>query len=143
MEAVSKQRIGNIENPDPEEVAALDPDLVIMYSFYGKGDPSIEAIEKFGFPIIAICPGTFENFLRDIELIGNSTGKFSEAKALVSGLKERLEYISNLTSNVAYKQRVYFEFWYPPPTTAGPGSWPHSLIEIAGGTNIFGDATTK
>ncbi len=29
-EAVSKQRIGNIENPDPEEVAALSPDLVVM-----------------------------------------------------------------------------------------------------------------
>ena len=142
-EAVSKQRIGNIENPDPEEVAALNPDLVVMYSFYGKGDPSVEAIEEFGFPIIAICPGTFENILRDIELIGNSTGKFSEAKGLVSSLKERMEYISNLTSNVTYRPRVYFEFWYSPPTTAGPGSWPHSLIEIAGGTNIFGDAPTK
>ncbi len=81
--------------------------------------------------------------MRDIELIGNSTGKFSEAKVLVLSLKERMEYVHNLTSNVAYRPRVYFEFWYPPPTTAGPGSWPHSLIEIAGGTNIFGDAPTK
>lgn len=142
-EAVLKQRIGNIENPDPEEVAALNPDLVIMYSFYGPGDPSIEALEDLGFPITATCPGTFEDILRDIALIGNSTGRVSEAKTLVSRLKERLDYVRNVTDDVAYRPRVYFEFWYPPPTTSGPSSWPHSLIEAAGGTNVFGDAPTK
>jgi len=142
-EAIHKQRISNIYNPDPEEVAALSPDLIIMYSFFGPGDPNVENLERLKIPLIVTCPGTFDDIFRDIMLIGNATGKSFEAEALIGILRERVRRIENLTSNVTYKPKVYFEFWYPPINTAGPGSWPHHLIEIAGGINIFGNASTK
>lgn len=142
-EAIHKRRISNIYNPDPEEVAALKPDLIIMYSFYGLGDPNVENLERLGIPLIVTLPTTFDDVFRDLLLIGNATGRSSEAEALTKVLKERVKRITDLTYNATHKPKVYFEVWYPPIYTVGPGSWPHHLIEIAGGVNIFGDAPTS
>ncbi|MCD6511824.1 MAG: ABC transporter substrate-binding protein, partial [Thaumarchaeota archaeon] len=56
-EVVEKQLIGSCWKPDPEEVASLKPDLVIMYSFMGKGDPSVKQLEDAGLTVIALHPG--------------------------------------------------------------------------------------
>lgn len=142
-EAIYKRRIGDIYSPDPEEVAALNPDLIILYSFYGPGDPNVENLERLNIPIIATCPATFDDIFEDILLIGNATGKSLEAKTLVDSLKERVKNVNEIVCNVTYRPKVYFEIWYPPIYTVGPGSWPHHLIEIAGGINIFGNASTS
>jgi len=142
-EVISKRRIRDIYTPDPDEIAALNPDVVIIYSFFGPGDPNVENLERLGVPLIVTCPTSFDDVFRDILLIGNATGRRVEAGALTNTLKERVKRVRDLTCNVTKKPKVYFEIWYPPIYTVGPGSWPHHLIEIAGGINIFGNASTS
>ena len=140
-EAVSKQYISDIYTLNPEEVAALSPDLVIMYSFYGPGDPNVEAIENLGINVVAIRPMSLNGILNDIKLVGIATGKLEKAEALVSQLNKTISQIREKTSNITDKPRVYMEFWYPPPWTFGPNTYSDEIIRIAGGINVFGNAT--
>ncbi|MEM0058186.1 MAG: cobalamin-binding protein [Candidatus Bathyarchaeia archaeon] len=141
-EAVSKQRISSAYKPDPEEVAALNPDLVIMHSFVGPGDPCVDAIAALGVKVIATRPKSLSGIINDILLIGKATGKIEEAEALASRLNNTINQIRNRTGNLTDKPRVYMEFWYPPPWTFGPNTWGDEIITVAGGINIFGDAPT-
>lgn len=143
-EAVAKQKINILfGKPNPEEVAALTPDLVIMYSYFGPGDPDVKAIEDLGLTVIALRPHTPNDILRDIRLVGNATGKPNEAEALASSISQKIDEITSKTSDVVNRPRVYIEYWYPPPWTYGPNTWGHQLIELAGGNNTFGDAMTE
>lgn len=141
-EAVAKQKISRVYMPDPEEVAALKPDLVVYYH-WGPWDPTVERLSELGLTVIALAPRTLEDVIKDVRLIGNATGKLREAEALASSLSQRIEEVKNRVSGVAARPRVYIETWYPPPWTFGPGTWGHQLIELAGGVNAFGDAVVQ
>jgi len=138
-EAIAKQKISKACMPDPEEVTALNPDLVVYYH-WGPWDPTVETLSGLGLTVIAIAPKTLDDVIRDIRLIGNATGKSQEAAALASSLAQRIDEIKSRTANVATRPKVYIEYWYPPPWTFGPNTCGHQLIELAGGINAFGDA---
>jgi len=138
-EAVAKQKVSSWWTPDPEEVAALKPDVV----FYSVGNPAaLEALEKAGLTVVALRPRTIDDIFRDIRLIGNITGKPQEAEALAASLSRRVDDVKEGTKGVTVRPKVYMETWYPPPWTWGPGSWGHQMIELAGGRNAFEDAKT-
>jgi iron complex transport system substrate-binding protein len=141
-EVVAKQRISEAYMPNPEEVTALNPDLVVYYH-WGPWDPTVETLSGLGLTVIAIAPKTLDDIIKDIRLIGNVTGKSQEAKIFASALSQRINEIKSKTSSVAVKPKVYIEYWYPPPWTFGPNTWGHQLIELAGGINAFGDATIE
>ena len=141
-EAVAKQKISKVYMPDPEEVAALNPDLVFYYH-WGPWDPTVETLSKLGLTVIALAPKTLEDIIKDIRLIGNATGKSREAEVLASILSQRINEVKSKVSNVVVKPKVYIESWYPPPWTFGPNTWGHQLIELAGGINVFGDAQAE
>jgi iron complex transport system substrate-binding protein len=139
-EVISKQKISNWWTPDPEEVAALNPDLVL----YSVGSmATVEALEKAGLTVVALKPTTINDIFKNIKLIGFITGKSKEAESLVSSLSKRIDEIKSKTSNITIRPKVYMEIYYPPPWTFGPGSWVHQIIELAGGINIFSDAPVK
>ena len=138
-EAIAKQKISEAMMPDPEEVTALNPDLVVYYH-WGPSDPTVEKLSRLGLTVIAVRPSSLDDIIREIKLIGNATGKSQEAAVLASSLAQRIYEIKSKTASVAVKPKVYIEFWYPPPWTFGPNTWGHQLIELAGGINAFGDA---
>lgn len=119
-EAVLKQKISNIYTPNPEEVASLNPDLVLMYSFFGKGDPYVDAIANLGINVIALKPTNLSSIINDILLVGKAAGKIEEAETLALQLSETVSYIVAKVQSVTAKPNVYIEYWYPPPWTFGP-----------------------
>ena len=140
-EVVLKQRIFSLWPLDPEQVAALNPDLVLAYSW---GDPAYaDGMEKIGLKVVLLYTRTIDGVLNDLRLVGNATGKLAEAEALALSINQRIDEIKDKTSNVADKPKVYLEYWYPPPWTFGPGTWGDQLIELAGGINIFNDAAME
>lgn len=142
-EAVYKQVISNIYTPDPEEIAGLNPDLVLLYSFWGPGDPNVDAIEsRLGVKVVALRPTNLSGIISDILLVGKVTGKIEEAEKLASQLGQMISHVADKVGNVTNKPTVYIEYWYPPPWTFGPNTWGDELIKVAGGINAFGDAAT-
>ncbi len=70
------------------------------------------------------------------------TRKLREARELVDQLEARVNSVVQKVSGLP-KVRVYYELWFNPLMSVGPGTFIDSLITMAGGENIFHDAATQ
>lgn len=138
-EARAKPKVGA---PFPrfnlEAILALDPDLALAFG-YGYTQPDIASqLERRGIPVIVLGPRDMEGVLRDIELVGAVAGARPRARELASEMRRRANAIISKAQGAA-RPRVFFEFDATDPTkpwTAGPGSFTHALLEMAGAANL-------
>jgi iron complex transport system substrate-binding protein len=130
--------IGDFTNPNLEVITALDPDLIVATG--GVQEDSVGTLRSLGYKVLVLDPTSVDGILYDIELVGNATGLRAEATALVNNITARIAAVENTVEN-ATKPKVYYETYYDPTSswTIGALAWQNELIEIAGGTNIFGD----
>ncbi|MEM3754240.1 MAG: cobalamin-binding protein [Candidatus Bathyarchaeia archaeon] len=133
--------IGGYADPNVEIIIDLNPDLVIAES-QGLQGKVVDTLEKNGFTVIGLDPKSVSQIIQNIILVGRATGKEVEAEKLANELNQRIDYVVNKVKNIAHKPRAYFELWYDPLASIGPGTWIHELIEMAGGENIFSDANS-
>jgi len=133
--------IGGYANPDVEKIIALEPDLVIAESQGLQGEV-VNTLERNGITVIGLDPKNVSQILQNIILVGKATGKEIEAENLANELNQRIDEITNKIKNIAHRPKVYFELWYDPLMSIGPGTWINELIEMAGGENIFSDANS-
>ncbi|MEM2896093.1 MAG: cobalamin-binding protein [Candidatus Bathyarchaeia archaeon] len=144
IEKVNNQEIaiiGGYIDPDVEKIIALDPDLVVADGENVQGSV-VETLEGYGFTVIGLDPKNVSQIIQDIILVGEATGKKLEAENLADELNQRIDEVVNKVEGIEHKPRVYYELWYDPLASIGPGTWIHELIGIAGGENIFSDAPT-
>jgi iron complex transport system substrate-binding protein len=133
--------IGGYANPDVEKIIALNPDLIVASSKSLQGR-IVETLEGYGLTVIGLDAKNVSQIIQNILLVGKITGKEIEAKNLTNELNRRINDVINKVKDVKHKPRVYFELWYDPLASIGPGTWIHELIEMAGGENIFSDANS-
>jgi iron complex transport system substrate-binding protein len=140
IEAGNMSSIGNYYGPSVEPIIALDPDLVLATT------GSLEAAENLrdlGYNVLVIEPKNLSFVLRDILLVGRATDRYSEAVALESEIKQRIDAVANQAADETSTPKVYHEVWNEPIMSAGPGTFIDEIITLAGGENIFNDATTS
>jgi iron complex transport system substrate-binding protein len=140
IEAGNMSSIGNYYGPSVEPIIALDPDLVLATT------GSLEAAENLrdlGYNVLVIEPKNLSFVLRDILLVGRATDRYSEAVALESEIKQRIDAVANQAADATSTPKVYHEVWNEPIMSAGPGTFIDEIITLAGGENIFNDATTS
>lgn len=137
--AVNKPKIGGYSDPDIEKIVSFQPDLVLA-SDIQKSDV-VPALEKLGIKVLVISPTTIDGIYKDIELVGQVTGKATEAETIVTGLQKRVAAVNAKTSQLAAagRPRVLYVTWYNPIWTAGGSTIINDLINMAGGTNIAAD----
>jgi iron complex transport system substrate-binding protein len=128
--------IGDFSNPSMEVITSLQPDLILATA--GVQGESITSLRNLGYKVLVLAPANINGILQNIELVGNSTGKISEATVLINNIQNRIDAVVNKVVN-APKLTVYYEVWYDPTSlwTAGARAWQNELIEKAGGENIF------
>ena len=138
IKAGNMTSIGDFTAPNLEVITALDPDLILASS--GVQAESVGTLRDLGYKVLVLDPTSVDGILNDIELVGNATGNRAEATALVNEINSRITAIENTVANAA-KPKVYYEVYYESTSswTIGAKAWQSELIEIAGGTNIFGD----
>ncbi|MBI4296087.1 MAG: ABC transporter substrate-binding protein [Chloroflexi bacterium] len=138
-EAKQKESVGGYSTPDIEKVVALKPDLIVATSTHEK--KVIPELERRNIPIIALSPRSVPEILEGITLLGKVTGADSEARKLVNSMQGRINKVSKLTSQIApaERTRVFYVLWHDPLRTAGKDTFHDTLINLAGGVNIFGD----
>ncbi len=130
--------IGGFVDPSIERIVALNPDLVLAAT--SLQEKVVNELEERGLTVIALYPKNIDQILADISLVGKVCGKPGEAEKLTNEMKRVIDAVVSETTNVAYRPRVYYEVWYEPLYTIGPGTWQNELIKMAGGVNIFADA---
>lgn len=140
VEAGNMSSIGSYWHPAIEPIIALNPDLVVA-----SGSASEEAATKLrnlGYNVIIISSPTLNDVLNDLYLLGKATGHSDEAAIVVSGLRARIDVVADKATSATTTPKVYYETSHDPLMAAGPNTFVSDLISIAGGTNIFDDAST-
>jgi len=138
-EALTLPKVGDYENPNLENIVALEPDLVLADSIHQK---AVEELENLGIPVLAFDPvsvaGVYDTILR----IGAATGTMEAAEGLVAQMKSEVAALTAPLANLAEEDKptVYYEVWYEPLITVGPQTYIHDMITLAGGRNIAADA---
>jgi len=119
-----------------EAIVALEPDLVLGIN----GHPEVlDRLEELGVCAFAVDAKVVDEVLESIDTVGRLIGRRAEAAELIAGLRDRIDAVVDEVAGLP-APRVFFEVWYDPLMTAGPGSFQHDLIELAGGENVAGDA---
>jgi iron complex transport system substrate-binding protein len=123
-------------NPNVEAIVSLEADLILATG--GVQAEAVKNLRNLGQKVLVLNPSDVDGVLKDIELVGNATGKTAEAKALTANLASRINAVADKVAN-ASKPKVYYEVWYNPLYTAGAKAFQNALFAKAGGVNIFAD----
>ena len=142
-EALERKKIGGFSTPDIEKIIALQPDLILAGSIHAK--EVIPALEEWGLTVFALAPENLDGILADIRIVGEITGREKEASVLVAQMEGRIEAVIDKTERLKPQERprVFFITWHDPLKSMGSKSFPHELIEKAGGVNIFQDVEER
>jgi iron complex transport system substrate-binding protein len=130
--------VGDFTDPNLEVITSLDPDLILASG--GVQVESVDTLRDLGYKVLVLDPTNIDGVLKNIELVGNATGKRAEATAVVNDIASRITAVENTVANAA-RPKVYYEVYYESTSswTIGANAWQNELIDIAGGTNIFED----
>jgi len=123
-----------------EQVAALQPDLVLMKSYLAEklGKP----IETLGIPVVYIDFETPEQYMRDLMVLGAVFQDEARAREVNAFYQKRLSQVAERVKDVPSKPRVLMLYYDDREGTAAfsvpPASWMQTrLIEMAGGEPLW------
>ncbi len=130
------------KNVGPEQIAAAQPDLVIMKSFMAEsiGEP----LEQLNIPVIYLDLETPEAFYQDIEVLGQVFGNPDRAEEIKDYYQTRVTEVQEMVTAAADKPSVlmlrYNEDGGEVAFNVPPASWLQTrLVEAAGGSPIWAD----
>lgn len=141
-EALKKEKIGGMIDPNLEKIKALNPDLIIGF----RGNPlrTLERIRDLHLPLFVLEMGTnIESLFPLIHKVGRISRNEQEAEALIQSLRVRYESVLSSLREVKHEPKVFLSlhgagFW-----TCGNESFLHDLIQKARAVNIAGRVSRK
>ena len=128
-----KPRVSAFTSADIPKILALEPDLV--FTFSDLQADIVAALIRAGVAVHAFNQRTVAGILDMIRMVGAIVGVPDRADALARGYERGLDTLRE-TSRRRPRPTVFFEEW-DEPLISGIG-WVSELIEIAGGTDVFG-----
>lgn len=139
IEAKNMTSIGSYYGPAIEPIVALNPDLVVAAR--GSEDAASQ-LRSLGYNVILLDPDSLENVFQNVILVGKVTGHEDQATTLVASLEQRVDNLVNSVAASTTRPKVYVELYSDPYTSIGNGTFINTLINLAGGQNIFENSTT-
>jgi iron complex transport system substrate-binding protein len=134
-----KPRVSAFTSADIDKIAALKPDLVLAFS--DIQGPIVPDLARAGLSVYLFNQRDLAGIFAMIRTLGALIGEPGKADALAVRLEARLNEVTAETRGRSPRPRVYFEEWND-PMISGIG-WVSELIEIAGGTDIFAELSTR
>lgn len=139
-EALNKTNVGGGYTVNVEAITALNPDCIVIWSF---ATGAVNTLEGLDLPVLAFYPRSIADVMSVIERLGVATGNEDTADDLVSGMQAVMDEVADKVKDLTdeEKPKVYFEL--RSGKSVGPGTFTHELITLAGGINIYANATTS
>ena len=133
-EARSKPKIGGSMTPDLERVVRLRPDLVLATA---EGNPrdTVAQLTRLRIPVFAVKPDGYAGVLASMEAVGRAMQAEAAATTLVRDIQRRMVAVASAVAGQPHP-RVLYLVWTDPLIAAGPLTYIHDLIEMAGGANV-------
>lgn len=140
-----KADVGSIWSADYEKIISLSPDAVFLYADFSSYCDEIQKRLQDSNPSIRVfrfdCYNP-DDYAEETLMLANVLDRNEEGESFVSFYNSNMDLISDRTSLIPEdeKTRIYFESWDEFKSCAN-GSGYNEKINIAGGKNIFEDAT--
>ncbi len=133
---------GNWDFINMESIAALKPDLVVLWAHQTE---AVEVLERRGFPVFGVFLQRFDDVHREIRALGRLAGVEEKAQTLIGLAMEERQWVRDRvrSSPGANAPSVYFMWAQGDLETSGGTSTVNELIEEAGGRNVFGHLTQE
>lgn len=129
--------LGSGLRPNVEAVLGVKPDLVVLYAS-NDNRAAASQLRAAGVNTLSLKIDHIADFHRTARLLGSMLGDSARGVAVSDSVAATLERVRSATAALR-KKRVFWHIWDAPLITIARGSYMHELIEIAGGTNIYGD----
>ena len=119
-----------------EDVARLEPDLVLASLTVPGHEKVVESIDKAGLPYIAPAPTGIDDVYRDVRDIAARLGVVERGEVVVAEMQAAL---APAPVSEDARPKILVEWWPKPVIVPAGQSWVTDLIERAGGVNPWGD----
>ncbi len=135
---------GSIYDLDEAKLRELNPDLILTQELCEVCAVSYKTVERAArmfeadVRVASLEPNTIADIFDNIRMVGELTGRKSEAEKLIINLNGRLDRIRETTQRIDPRPRTLMLEWLEPPFA--PGHWVPEQVEIAGGDHAFGKA---
>ena len=127
-------RVGGYNDPEPEAVLRVAPDLVLAQPAPENRGP-VEALARLGVPIDAFQLGTLAQIDRALRAVGARLGLSAKADALSAQLAAHRREVRARAP--AKGVRALLVFGVEPLVVAGRGGFPGELLEETGAVNAI------
>ena len=135
---------GSIYDLDEAKLRELNPGLILTQELCDVCAVSYKTVQRAArmfegdVRVVSLEPNTISDIFDNIGMVGEFTGRRSEADELVTGLQARLDRVRQATEQIDRRPRALMLEWLEPPFA--PGHWVPEQVEIAGGDHAFGKA---
>lgn len=136
-EALKVPDLGSGIRPNIEAVLGAKPDLVLLYAS-NDNRPAARELRAAGVNTLSLKIDHIADFYRASRLLGALLGDSVRGATVADSVERTLRMVREKTSSLP-KPTVFWHIWDAPLITIGRGSYMHELVEIAGGTNVYGD----
>jgi iron complex transport system substrate-binding protein len=130
-------RVGDNRLIDLERVAAMKPDLIVIW-MHGGFERQIEGLRKLGIPLFHSEPTKLEGIADNVVRLGQLMGTETVANAAADDIRQQF---SAMTRQYGKRPpvRLFYQVWDKPLYTLSNKSIVGDAIRLCGGVNIFGD----
>jgi len=130
-EALKKPKLKGL-HINYEQVMALQPDLVV--ADYILQPKAVQQLRKLGLKVVALNPGTLEDVVADIAMVGLVTGRKAEAERL----SERMLAVFAAAKRQAKPTglKVFVEISMKPLYAAAPDTFIGNMLKLCGAENV-------
>jgi len=130
--------VGGGLDPNIEAIIGLRPDLVIVWP--SADQPLIGHLEATGIAVYGAGSQSLEDQERHTRQIGRLLGIAGRVDSLLAYIDSSFAALAMALADVPVVSALYVA-WHDPPMTTGPGTFVDSIMTVAGGRNVFDDAT--
>lgn len=133
-DAQKKAKVGGAINPSFEEIAALQPDLVLVIKSLNRYD-TVRALDGLGIPVYATDPHTVDEIISSTQRLAEILGAPEAGNALASNMEHHL---SDLKERLAPlpARKVLFVVWAEPLISIGKDTFIADALRRAGAVSI-------
>jgi iron complex transport system substrate-binding protein len=132
-------------NAGPEQIAPLEPDVVLLRSF--MADSLGRPLEELGIPVVYLDLETPEQYFRDVAVLGQLMGDSARAEAIRDYYQSGLDQVEQAVAGVGEDQRPrvllvqYSEQGGEVGLNVPSAAWLQTMeVELAGGLPVWKEA---
>lgn len=131
------EQVGGTKDPDLARIVALAPDLVLMNREENRVEDA-EALRAAGVRVHDSMPRTLSETAEMVRAIGRALERAELGEAIARDIEARAERARRRAAAHARRVRFAYLIWRKPWMSVNADTFASSLLELAGGENVFG-----